>query len=316
MKFIKLFIIIVSLVLFSFCSKDSTTSEDEKTGKYESLASLINKKIIFEIEGRRYSNSDFKLFMRFKYSDIKDISSNDKVLSRLLDSFVENSMILYKANNSNITVSDTEIRNYLKENNIQKKNWSNSSISDFLKVQKYLYSKIYKDISVSNYEISQYYRNNIKNFKKKDEIDLYQILLNNKEKAIKVRGELLNFPGRFEQLAETVSISHERLKKGYMGKFESGDLPKDIDKTVFSLGINRISRVFESQFGFHIFKVTKRRRGRQLYLNNVKEDIEKELLNKKILYEYDKFFENLRDTLNIELFYKDLFFKYVLIKGD
>lgn len=316
MKLIKLFIIIVSLILFTFCGKGPVTSENEKSEKNESQASLINKKIILEIKDKNYSNSDFKLFMRFKYSDIKDISSNDKILSRLLDSFIENSMILYNADNSNTTVSKTEIHNYLEKNNIQKKSWSYSSISDFLKVQKYLYSKIYKDISVSDHEINQHYRNNIKKFKKKAEIELYQILLKNREEAIKIRGELLNSPGKFGQLAETVSISPERSKKGYMGKFESGNLPKDIDKVVFSLGINMISRVFESQFGFHIFKVTKRRGGRQLYLNNVKEDIKKELINKKILYEYDKFFENLRKNLNIKLFYKNLFFKYISIEGD
>ncbi|MEN8152637.1 MAG: peptidylprolyl isomerase [Acidobacteriota bacterium] len=316
MKLIKFTIITLFLILFVFCGKDSTSIENKQDDQNESLASLINKKIIFEIEDKKYSNSDFRLFLRFKFSNSKEILSNEKLLSRLLDSFIEKSMILYRADNASTIINENDIRNYMTENNIQKKNWTYQSVSNLLKVQKYLYSTIYKDISVSDYNINLYYRNNKNKFIKKDEIELYQISLKNKEKAIKIRGELLNSPGKFDQLAENHSESVESAKKGYMGKFETGDLPKDIEKVVFSLGINRISRVIESQFGFHIFKVTKRRKRRQLYLSNVKENIKKELLNKKILFEYNKFINKLKNDLNKRIFLNNLFFKYISIKGD
>ena len=101
-----------------------------------------------------------------------------------------------------------------------------------------------------------------------------------------------------------------------MGVFERGDLPKEMETVVFSLPVNQISRVVESEFGFHIFKVSKIHGGKQKYLKDVSEEIEKILFNTKMIYEYTRYMRILRNNINVKIFYENLFFKYSILKGD
>ena len=176
--------------------------------------------------------------------------------------------------------------------------------------------KIYNNISVSKYEIQKYYNLNKKDFSQKQQVKLYQILLKSKEEAIKVRGELLNNSSEFEQIAKAKSISQESVRNGYMGTFEQGDLPKEMETVVFSLPVNQISRVVESQFGYHIFKVSARQRSKQRYLKDVSDDIEKIIFNNKMIYEFTRYMKILRNNINIKVYYENLFFEYSDLKGD
>ena len=255
-------IIILSLIFFSYCGSSDGVNDISDNDHSESEASIINKKIIASFDGDEISNSDFKFFLRSKYSDLKNILDNDHLISRLFDSFIEHLIILRSSENENITITDDEILEYSGKSNINLNESSKNSVRDLLRIEKYLLAKIYNNLKVSKYEIQKYYNLNRKDFSRKQQIELYQILLKSREEAIKVRGELLNNSSEFENIAKSRSVSQESVKNGFMGVFEKGDLPKEIENVVYSLPVNQISRVVESQFGFHIFKVAKRHRSK------------------------------------------------------
>jgi parvulin-like peptidyl-prolyl isomerase len=139
---------------------------------------------------------------------------------------------------------------------------------------------------------------------------LYQILVKDRETALKIRGELKNFPQKFEEMAKKHSISMEASKGGLMGYFEKGTLPKDMEDVVFSLPLNTISPVVESSYGFHIFKITQKKRERLLYLNKVKSEIKNNLLSNKLREAYREFLNQARERLKIKINYKELYFQY------
>jgi parvulin-like peptidyl-prolyl isomerase len=190
------------------------------------------------------------------------------------------------------------------------------AVIDSIKVQKYLYEVVYKGIEVSNKEIRDYYNQNIDNYRKKGQVLLHQILVNDKELAFKIRGELKNAPGRFAEFARQYSISMEKDKGGEMGYFEEGTLPKDMEKVVFSLDTNTISPVVDSTYGYHIFKVTKKKGARLLFLAAVENEIKNQLMSDKLKDAYDQFLKQAGEQLRVVPHHDNLYVKYHPIQGD
>ena len=313
---LKLFIILTFLILFTYCTSPDPANKNSESGQIESDAAKINKKIIIVLDESDFTNSDFKNYLRAKYSDLGNILNNNNLTSRLFDSFLEHSIILKSSESEIITITKKEISEHSGKNHLQLNENTKKTINDIIRIEKYLYKNIYNNISISKYEIQKYYNQNRKDFFSKQRIALYQILVKNKEEAVKVRGELLNNPSAFESLAKSESISQESIKNGYMGEFEKGELPKNIESVVYSLPLNQISSVVESEFGFHIFKVSKRERGKQRYLKDVSEDIEKIVFNKKMIYEFTRYMRILKKNIKIKINYDNFFFDYQDLKGD
>ena len=96
-------------------------------------------------------------------------------------------------------------------------------------------------------------------------------MVNDREKLLKIRSELLKQPSRFEEIARSESISPEAANGGAMGFFEKGMLPQEMEEVVFSLKVNEISPIVESPYGFHLFKVTQKRKARMQLLADVKD---------------------------------------------
>jgi len=317
-------ILVISVVLVCYhCKKDTPgdTTVENKDAKAEA-AEAIGEKTVLQINEKKFSNNDFKHFLELQYPDISTSTGNpsptpsEHLISRLFDSFVQHQTVLYIADQYDIPIDETELQEYIGKLNVSRDSIDMASISDAIKVRKYLYAKVYDPIKVSEMEIRSYYNKHIEEFRKKPEVLLYQILLKDKEIALRVRGILDNNPRRFEELAKKESISMEAQQGGRMGYFEEGTLPKDMEQVVFSLSPHTISPVVESAYGFHIFKITEKKRERLLYLEKVKPEIKQILMSEKLRNAYQDFLTRAARDLAVTIKYNDLYFDYQNIKGD
>jgi peptidyl-prolyl cis-trans isomerase D len=79
-----------------------------------------------------------------------------------------------------------------------------------------------------------------------------------KAKAEDVLNQIRKNPKQFEELATKYSQDPESAKKGGdLGSFGRGMMVKPFDDAVFSMKVNEISNIVESDFGYHIIKLTK-----------------------------------------------------------
>lgn len=313
-RLIKVLILsIIMILLFHSCNKTKNSNAE-----ISSLDNSINSKVIFSINNINFTNKNFNDFLSVKYKDIDVSNSTNKEmrLSRLFDTFVDNQILLFFANKENINISDDEFNKYIQYRYLSVNDFKKEYIVGILKIDKYLYLKIYKNITVDLKELKNYYRDNPDMFNRKKEIELYQIFLNNRDEAVKIRGELLNFPDKFEKFVKERKELKNGDKSGYMGSFQKGELPKEMEDVVFSLKTNQISRIVDSKYGYHIFKVKKKRNARHESLNNASDSIREILKNKKISKAYSVFMTDLRKKSNIKINYENLYFNYVKIKGD
>ncbi|MCK4765139.1 MAG: peptidylprolyl isomerase [Candidatus Aminicenantes bacterium] len=318
---VRIFLLVAVLVFVYGGCKDEPAEQrksPEQTGKEkEQLQDNVDSKIILIIDSSRFSNRDLKNYIQVNYPGTAGMQKNLRFMSRIFDSFVENEIILSSAYLEDIPVPRDEYAGYMGRLGIKDGNADKTAIMKSIRLQKYLYARVYKDIDVSAEEIRRYYNDNHGEFTKKKEVLLYQILLKDKEEALNIRSVLKNNPQDFEKLAGTHSKSSEAKNGGLLGYFEEGVLPKEMEDVVFSLKINEISPVIESPYGFHIFKVTKQKRdGRLLYIKNVEAEIKNKLLSWKLNRAYRDYLEKLKKELQIDIRYNQLYFKYQDIKGD
>lgn len=311
-------IIIFLLFLYPGCKDDSPEKQMAKLEQQKKQAQdAIDNAIILQIDKDKYANKELKKYILINHPDFSVIKINERLLSRIFDSFIEHKITTSIPELAKIPVRQEEYDQYVTKLNIQKEKIDRTSIINSIKLQKYLDANVYKDINVTQEEIRSYYNKHHGEFTKKREVLLYQILSKDKEKALQIWTILDKEPKKFEELAMTHSESIEAKEGGLLGYFEEGILPKEMEDVVFSLKLNEISPVTESPYGFHIFKVTKQKRsGRLLYIKNVESKIRDQLLADKLRKAYQDFLNHLKSEVKIEIGYNNLYFKYQPLKGE
>ena len=107
------------------------------------------------------------------------------------------------------------------------------------------------------------------------------------------------------------SISPEAANGGAMGFFEKGMLPQEMEGVVFSLKVNEISPIVESPYGFHLFKITQKRKARMLLLAAVKDEIKNKMLSARLEAAYQDFLTGLKMEIPVQMNYGQfVFFLY------
>jgi parvulin-like peptidyl-prolyl isomerase len=303
-------------IIAAFFAQCKNSSANRKAKEAVDRTAAGENKVVMAIGSISLTNRELKNFIKLQYADIFEQKNNDKLLSRLFDTFSEQQILLFKAEQANIQVSESEAADYLKEIQTRRRDLvvDATMISNVLKVQKYLLANVYKDIAVSDAEVAQFYESHLNDFRKTEEIQLFQIMVKDREKLLKIRQELLNQPSRFEEVARRESISPEAANGGAMGFFEKGMLPQEMEGVVFSLKVNEISPIVESPYGFHLFKITQKRKSRMLLLVAVKDKIKNKMLSARLAAAYQDFLTRLKTEVPVQLNYGNLYFSY--IKSD
>ncbi len=271
------------------------------------------RRVVLQIGDVSRSNDDFQRFLRQQYASALPADASPQLLSRLFDRFTEQELLLFQANRDGITVSEEETRAATARlpADARAAAVDPQQISAQLVVEKVLYYRVYRDIRVEPREVEAYYNQHIDDYRKSEEVQLQQIVVRDHDKAVRLRSELLNAPGRFEEIARRESVSPEAASGGQMGYFERGVLPTEMENIVFALQVNEISPITETPYGFHIFKVTRIKKKRLLAFASVSGEIRDQLLAEKLRDASRDFLSGLRQQLPVTLRTGNLHFAYV-----
>lgn len=153
---------------------------------------------------------------------------------------------------------------------------------------------------VTEEEMKNYYDENKAEFEVSAQSKARHILLEDKETAEEVMNKLES-GSDFAELAKEYSTGPSAKKGGSLG-FISKDqnIAKKFKEAVFALDVGSRSGIVETQYGFHIIEVTDRKEGGTKSFEEVKDQIKKQLTNKKGKNIWDKFVRELRDEAEIE----------------
>ena len=107
--------------------------------------------------------------------------------------------------------------------------------------------------------------------------------------------------GDFAELARDNSEDGSASRGGDLGYFKRGMMVKPFEDTAFALEKGQISKVVETQFGYHIIKLTDKQSARTLTFEEVEGDVGNFLLNTRRIEALNKFVEERRSKAKIEI---------------
>ena len=169
-----------------------------------------------------------------------------------------------------------------------------------LLVQKVIVEDLGKDIVVSREDIRRYFDEHKQEWHHPESFRVLHILVSEKKKAQKILKEVKN-GADFSELARTYSTALEAESGGDMGYIEKGDLPEELEKPIFALKTNEVSPVIHTAFGYHIFKIIEKRPAGNPAMEELVEDIKKQVKNQKIKDAYGSWLSGLRTRYNVEI---------------
>ncbi len=154
-------------------------------------------------------------------------------------------------------------------------------------------SSLIPTIKVDDAEIKKFYDENASKFQGNEQRRASHILIGfgvnatpeqkqqAKAKAEAILAQVKKDPSKFEQLAVKNSQDPgSAVKGGDLGSFGRGAMVKPFEDAAFSMKVNEVSNLVESEFGFHIIKVTEIT-GQSSDFNSLKPQIKAELIYQK-----------------------------------
>ena len=179
-----------------------------------------------------------------------------------------------------VTIAEFKTKEYMAKANISEKDMQvfyDQNKSKFLAPEQvkaefvvFSLTSILPSITVSEDEVKTFYKTNADKYQNQQQREASHILIaasknaapaekaKAKAKTEDILSQIKKNPKQFEELATKYSQDPESAKKGGdLGTFGRGMMVKPFDDAVFSMKVNEISGIVESDFGYHIIKLTK-----------------------------------------------------------
>jgi peptidyl-prolyl cis-trans isomerase C len=175
----------------------------------------------------------------------------------------------------------------------------NRELEKSLTISKYIQDTVVKKVAVTPAEVSQYYQEHTEEFRHPDLVRTSHILITvpggatpEQERLARQRAESLLARAKkgedFARLAKDNSTDGSASAGGDIGLTPRGQLAPEYEEAAFSLPVGAISGLVRTQFGFHVIKVTEKRKAGLATLDQVQAELTQFLKSQKAQAEVSK----------------------------
>jgi peptidyl-prolyl cis-trans isomerase C len=248
-----------------------------------------------------------------------------------LEQLIRRQLLDEKIRQANVTVTDEEVTNQINQIAAAQ----NMSLDDFkrtmeqygrnfdevkedvrkaLSRNKFMEEQWAGKINVTEEDAKKYYDENQKRFNVPEEVRVSHILIQfrpqdpnadpneakakAKAKAEKLLQEIKD-GADFAELAKANSDCPSAPKGGDLGFFPRGKTTPEFEKVAFALKIGEVSGIVETEYGYHIIKATGHKDAHVISFDEAKDQIIKELTEKKQLDFAEKYIDSLKAQAKI-----------------
>ena len=166
-----------------------------------------------------------------------------------------------------------------------------------------LREEVVNEVNVSDEEAKEFYDNNPQQFETSEQKRVSHILFDSKEKAEEVLAEINN-GADFAEMAREHSTGPTAENGGDLGFITANEqgLDKTFRDAAMELGVGELSsEPVETQFGFHLIKVTESREAGVREFEEVKSQIKSQMRSQKQSQAFQEFVEGLREDAEIDI---------------
>lgn len=185
-------------------------------------------------------------------------------------------------------------------------------IKEELAIPLLLKARLGENFTPEEKEVEDYYQKNGDKFTLKETVHARHILIKVDEGADdkvkqekrkemdRVRSLLLKKDADFAKLAEEYSDCPSKEKGGDLGTFSKGRMVKEFEQAAFTQQPHEIGEVIETRFGFHVLEVLEHNKGGLQPLEDVQDQIVKELEARKRGEATKAYLDKLKESAKIE----------------
>ncbi len=188
-------------------------------------------------------------------------------------------------------------------------------IGKTLLVEDYITSKYGPLIKIEDSDILEFYNGNSQYFSKPEQVRASHILITvepDAEESVKKDAlkrinaikDRIAAGEEFSDLARKLSEGPSNVNGGDLGAFGRGQMVKSFEDAVFAMTVGNVSDVVETQFGYHLIKLTAKETASTVPLADVEAQIVDHLTQVKMAEMINSYVASIKPDANIERYAK------------
>lgn len=238
-----------------------------------------------------------------------------KVEQTILDQLITERLIIQIGRQQQIHEDQNLLEQQMQTLKAQFPNASADGLREFLRqkllVQAVIQAQVVSKIAISDQELKQFYDQQKDQFNEPEQVRASHILVKvapdaspDQKDTARKKIEYVLTQARagndFAELAKQYSECPTNTKGGDLGFFVRNVMVAPFDNAAFSLKEGEISNVVETEFGYHIIKLTGKKSQRIVTFDEAKERLRQDFLREKTNIEVNKWISTLRTNAKIE----------------
>lgn len=169
-------------------------------------------------------------------------------------------------------------------------------------LMEYAIAKCVDAVKVTEEEIKAYYEAHKDQLQAGETVNASHILVDSADKANDILASIQAGDITFEEAAKAHSSCPSSAQGGNLGDFERGQMVPEFDAAVFDMAEGEVRGPVQTQFGYHIIRLNKKKEAQPLNFKDIKGNLQAQVLREKqqaayqskinqlkILYPVDKF---------------------------
>ena len=296
----KLCMSVVTLAITFLLSLVSAQAEEKKADSLDSL-------VVAKVGDKEIRFADLNKMIKMMPPTYKSMFSNIEQIRKLLDLQINAILFSQEAKRLKLDQEPT-VKGSIEE------------ISNRILTKALIDEKVNKNVTITDKEIEEYYKNNQDEFKIPEKAKVSHILIKiDPEATAKVKEEKKSKAEEilakakagedFSALAKQYSEDKKTSKRGgVVGFFARKSKDPEFEKAAFSLEKNEISNLVLTKKGYHIIKLLDKKEARKKSLEEAKSSIRNKLKQKKVKEGYEKLLNDLKNKDKVVI-YEDVLTK-------
>ncbi|HUT44265.1 MAG TPA: peptidylprolyl isomerase [Desulfobacterales bacterium] len=290
-------------------------------------AASVNGKPISKSQYER----DLSIFQKQAAQKGQQLSDADltSIKNRILDNLIDAEVLYQQSQKEGVKVDDQVINEQIEtikkrfpDEAAYKKALEGMDFSEkeiraeiqrSLAINQLLDTNVRQKITVTEEESKKYYDNNPNLFKQPEQAKASHILIKvapdaEESKKIQARKKIETVQKKVRQgedfglLAKANSEGPTAQREGDLGYFSRSQMVKPFEDAAFALNVGEVSGIVETQFGYHLIKLTDKKAARTIPYKEVQLRLEQNLKREKEKTEIQGYIENLKKSAKIKRF--------------
>jgi peptidyl-prolyl cis-trans isomerase C len=298
----------------------------DKAASSDKEAATVNGKPIFKSQ----YDHELSVFQKRAAQQGRPLSDADlsAVKKQILENLIEAEMLYQQSQKEGVKVNDQAINDQIEtikkrfpDEAAYKKALEGMEISEKeirsqiqrgLAINQLLDTNVRQKITVTAEESNNFYKSNPNFFEQPEQVKASHILIkvapdDEESKKIQARKKIETLQKKVRQgedfgsLAKANSEGPTAQRSGDLGYFSRGQMVKPFEDAAFALNVGEVSEIVETQFGYHLIKVTDKKPARTIPYKEVQPMVEQHLKNEKEKTEIQNYIENLKKSATIKI---------------